>query len=204
VATHKCGKNKETERQTGPFRASAALVTLVAAATLAGCAGYRAPPPAFHSVLNQPYLLDSGDRIRVIVYEQPDLTNTYSVDQAGYIAFPLVGAVAARGSTAKQVEKRLADKLRQGYLREPDVSVEVDQYRPIFVMGEVGAPGQYSYVPSMTVQKAVAVAGGYTPRANQTMVDITRQINGRVMTGSVAISDPLMPGDTLYIRERLF
>lgn len=180
------------------------LVSLFAAATLAGCTGYHVPPPAFHSVLNQPYLLDSGDRIRVIVYEQPDLTNTYNVDQAGYIAFPLVGAVAARGSTAKQVEKRLAEKLRQGYLRDPDVSVEVDQYRPIFVMGEVGAPGQYSYVPSMTVQKAIAVAGGYTPRADQAAVDITRQINGRVMTGSVPTSDPLLPGDTLYVRERLF
>lgn len=180
------------------------LVTFAAAIALAGCAGYRAPPPALHTVLNQPYLLDSGDRIRVIVYEQSDLTNTYSVDQAGYIAFPLVGAVAARGSTAKQVEKRLADKLRQGYLRDPDVSVEIDQYRPIFVMGEVGAPGQYSYVPSMTVQKAVAVAGGYTPRANHKFVDITRQVNGEVMTGSVTVTDPLMPGDTLYIRERLF
>jgi polysaccharide export outer membrane protein len=180
------------------------LVSLIAAATLAGCTGYHVPPPAFHSMLTQPYLLDSGDRIRVIVYEQPDLTNTYNVDQAGYIAFPLVGAVAARGSTAKQVEKRLAEKLRQGYLRDPDVSVEIDQYRPIFVMGEVGAPGQYSYVPSMTVQKAIAVAGGYTPRASQAAVDITRQINGRVMTGSVPTSDPLLPGDTLYVRERLF
>lgn len=180
------------------------LVTLIAAATLAGCAGYRAPPPAFHATLNQPYLLDSGDRVRVIVYEQPDLTNTYSVDQAGYITFPLVGAVAARGSTAKQVEKKLAGMLSKNYLRNPDVSVEVDQYRPIFVMGEVGAPGQYSYVPSMTVQKAIAVAGGYTPRAKQTTVDITRQINGHVITGSVVTSDPLLPGDTLFVRERLF
>lgn len=180
------------------------LATLIAAGMLAGCAGNRTPPPAFHAVLNQPYLLDSGDRVRIIVYEQPDLTNSYNVDQAGYIAFPLVGAVPARGLTAKQIEKQLAVKLRQGFLRDPDVSVEVEQYRPIFVMGEVGAPGQYAYVPSMTVQKAVAVAGGYTPRANQKNVDITRQINGRVMSGSVLTSDPLMPGDILQIRERLF
>jgi len=180
------------------------LVTLAVAAALAGCTGYRTPPPAFHEVLNKPYVLDSGDRVRVIVYEQPDLTNTYSVDQAGYISFPLVGAVPARGSTAKQLEKKLAEKLRQGYLREPDVSVEVDQYRPVFIMGEVGAPGQYSYVPTMTVQQAIAVAGGFTPRAKQSLVDITRQIDGHVMTGSVSTSDPLMPGDTVYVRERLF
>jgi polysaccharide export outer membrane protein len=184
-----------------PFSSLVAIVLAIAAA---GCTGYRTPPPAFHATLNQPYVLDSGDKIRVIVYDQPELTNTYSVDQAGYINVPLVGAVPARGATVKELEKRLADKLRQGYLRNPDVSAEVDQYRPIFIMGEVGAPGQYSYVPSMTVQKAVAVAGGYTPRANQESVDITRQINGKVITGRVPTSDPVLPGDTLYVRERLF
>jgi polysaccharide export outer membrane protein len=77
-------------------------------------------------------------------------------------------------------------------------------YRPIFVMGEVGAAGQYSYVPGLTVQKAIAIAGGFTPRANQESVDITRDINGKVMTGRVITSDPLLPGDTVYVRERLF
>jgi polysaccharide export outer membrane protein len=71
-------------------------------------------------------------------------------------------------------------------------------------MGEVGAAGQYSYVPGMTVQKAIAAAGGFTPRAFQGNVDITRSINGKVMTGRVPISDPLLPGDTVYVRERLF
>jgi polysaccharide export outer membrane protein len=84
------------------------------------------------------------------------------------------------------------------------VTVEIDRYRPIFVMGEVGEPGQYSYVPGMTVQKAIAAAGGFTPRAAQSTVDVTREINGRVMTGRVVISDPLLPGDTIYVRERLF
>ena len=117
---------------------------------------------------------------------------------------PLVGSVPARGHTVKQIEASLAAKLREGYLRDPDVSVEVDRYRPIFVMGEVGAAGQYSYVPGLTVQKAIAVAGGFTPRANQGSVDITRYINGKVITGRVRTSDPLLPGDTVYVRERLF
>jgi polysaccharide export outer membrane protein len=112
--------------------------------------------------------------------------------------------VPARGHTAKQIEATLAAKLREGYLRDPDVSVEVDRYRPVFVMGEVGAAGQYSYVPGLTVQKAVAMAGGYSPRANQGSVDITRDINGKVITGRVRTSDPLLPGDTVYVRERLF
>jgi polysaccharide export outer membrane protein len=177
---------------------------MLAATMLAGCSGYRPAPTAFHEVMDKPYLLGAGDRIRVTVFEQADLTNTYSVDQSGYISFPLVGAIAARGHSAKQIEAQIADKLRQGYLRDPDVSVEIDRYRPIFVMGEVGAAGQYSYVPGMTVYTAIAVAGGFTPRANQANVDITRAINGKVMTGRVVTSDPLLPGDTIYVRERLF
>ncbi|MBE1203513.1 polysaccharide biosynthesis/export family protein [Aminobacter carboxidus] len=177
---------------------------LAAMLVVSGCSSYRPAPAAFHEVLDQPYRLGAGDRIRVTVFEQEGLTNTYSVDQSGYISFPLVGGVPARGSTAQEVEKALAAKLRQGYLRDPDVSVEIDRYRPIFVMGEVGAAGQYSYVPGLTVQKAVAMAGGYSARANQGNVDITRDINGKVMTGRVLTTDPLLPGDTIYVRERLF
>lgn len=180
------------------------LTSLMAAGLVASCSGYSPPPPAFHEALNQPYVLDSGDRLRITVFDQENLTNTYSVDQAGYVSFPLIGSVPARGHTANQVEGRIAEALRGGYLRDPDVTVEIDRYRPIFVMGEVGGPGQYSYVPGMTVQKAVAAAGGFTPRANQATVDVTRNINGRIMTGRVVISDPLLPGDTIYVRERLF
>jgi polysaccharide export outer membrane protein len=185
-------------------RTVALLRALAAFSLLAGCSSYRPAPAAFHAVLDQPYRLGAGDRVRVTVFEQDGLSNTYSVDQSGYIAFPLVGAVPARGHTSQELEREIANKLRQGYIRDPDVSVEIDRYRPVFVMGEVGAAGQYSYVPGLTVQKAVAMAGGYSPRANQESVDITRDINGKVMTGRVATSDPLMPGDTVYVRERLF
>ncbi len=180
------------------------LITALAFSTLTGCTSYRPAPAAFHSAINKPYLLDSGDRVRVTVFEQTGLTNTYSVDQGGYLAFPLVGAVVARGRTAQQLEGDLASKLQNGFLRNPDVSVDIDRYRPIFVMGEVGAAGQYTYVPGMTIQKAVAVAGGFSVRALQSNVDVTRTINGKVMTGRVLISDPLLPGDTVYVRERLF
>jgi len=171
---------------------------------LASCASYRPAPPAFHEAIYQPYMLGAGDRVRVTVFDQETLTNTYSVDQGGYIAFPLVGSVPARGHTTKQVEGQIASMLRNGFLRDPDVSVEVDRYRPIFVMGEVGSAGQYSYVPGMTVQKAIASAGGFSARAQQATVDVTRSINGKVMTGRVLTSDPLLPGDTIYVRERWF
>jgi polysaccharide export outer membrane protein len=170
----------------------------------AGCSNYRPAPAAFHEATGKPYVLDAGDSVRITVFEQDGLTNSYAVDQSGYISFPLVGAVAARGQTVQQLEAQLAAKLRNGFLRDPDIAVEVDRYRPIFVMGEVGAAGQYSYVPGLTVQKAIALAGGYSPRANQATVDVTRSINGEVMTGRVVTSDPLLPGDTIYVRERLF
>lgn len=176
----------------------------LAVLSLSACSSYRPAPAAFHEALNQPYLLNAGDRVRITVFEQASLTNSYNVDQSGYIAFPLVGSIPARGKTPKQLEGVIAAKLRDGYLRDPDVSVEIDRYRPVFIMGEVGAAGQYSYVPGMTVQKAIAAAGGFTPRANQENVDVTRQLNGEGMTGRVLISDPIMPGDTIYVRERLF
>jgi len=180
------------------------LAFAAATAILPGCSTYKPAPKAFHEATIQPYTLDAGDRLRITVFEQEGLTNSYTVDQAGYIAFPLIGQVPARGRTLQQLEALIAQKLRGGYLRDPDVSVEVDRYRSVFVMGEVGQAGQYSYVPGMTVQNAIAVAGGYSPRAYQGNADITRRINGEILTGRVSISDPVMAGDTIYVRERFF
>lgn len=173
-------------------------------AMLSSCASYRPVDEAFHKALTLPYTLDAGDRVRVTVFGETDLTNTYAVDKAGYIAFPLVGSVPARGRTTKQIEGEIAKRLREGYVRNPDVSVEVDRYRPFFVMGEVGQSGQYTYVPGMTIQNAIAIAGGFTGRALQDNADVTRQIDGAVVNGRVPLSDPILPGDTIYIRERLF
>lgn len=190
---------------TSTTRRMAACLAAIGLTVLAGCAStYKPVPKVFHEATIQPYRLDSGDRLRITVFEQQSLSNTYTVDQAGYIAFPLVGQVAARGSTLTQLEGAIAQKLKQGYLRNPDVTIEVDRYRSIFVMGEVGQPGQYSYVPGMTVVNAVAVAGGFTSRANQADVDITRKINGDILSGRVPVTDPLVAGDTIYVRERLF
>lgn len=181
-----------------------ALALATTVALLSGCTSHAPASKSFDEAAVQPYRLDSGDRLRVTVFEQPGLTNTYTVDQAGYIAFPLVGQVAARGQTLPALEGSIASKLKQGYLRDPDVSIEIDRYRPVFVMGEVGRPGQYSYVPGMTAQNAVAIAGGFTSRGNQQDLDVTRKINGRVVTGRTGVTAPVLAGDTIYVRERLF
>ncbi|MQY48479.1 polysaccharide export protein [Rhizobiales bacterium RZME27] len=171
---------------------------------LGACSTYQPAPKSFQEATIQPYRLDSGDRLRVSVFEQTGLSNTYTVDQAGYISFPLIGQVAARGQTMVALEGAIAAKLKQGYLRDPDVTIEMDRYRPVFVMGEVGRPGQYSYVPGMTAQNAIAIAGGFTPRGNQRDIDVTRKINGRSITGRTSISSAMLAGDTIYVRERLF
>ncbi|WP_249689485.1 polysaccharide biosynthesis/export family protein [Stappia sp. WLB 29] len=180
------------------------IAVLCLALTVAACSGYRQPPTAFHDILTKPYRLDSSDVLRVIVFGQQDLNNTYTVDQAGYIAMPLIGSVAARGLTVRELEAQITNRLKNGYLRDPDVSVEVATYRPVFVMGEVANAGQYPYVAGMTAQNAIATAGGFTPRGQQNSVDITRQINGEVISGRVPITDPVRPGDTIYVRERFF
>jgi polysaccharide export outer membrane protein len=171
---------------------------------LSACADYMPAKHAFHSTLVAPYRLDSGDELRIIVFGQSDLTNTYTVDKAGTISMPLIGFVPARGRTTAQVEQDVATRLRAGYLKKPDVAAEVARYRPIFVMGEVNAAGQYSYVAGTTIQTAVATAGGFTPRADQYAVKVTRSFNGDIETGPLRMTDPVMPGDTIYVRERIF
>ena len=136
-----------------------------------GCAGplrrrrfapvaVAAPPPP-----EPPYSLDTGDKLRIVVFGQDGLTNSYFVDAAGNVTMPLIGAVTARGLTTQQLSRAVAAKLRGGFIREPHVAIEVEIYRPFFILGEVTQPGQYPYVPNMTVETAVAIAGGFTPRA---------------------------------------
>jgi hypothetical protein len=103
--------------------------------------------------------------LRIVVFGQDNLTNSYAVGASGNITMPLIGAVHARGLTPAELSQTIAAKLRQGYLREPHDAVEVELYRPFFILGEVNFPGQYPYVPNMTAETAVAIAGGFTPRA---------------------------------------
>jgi polysaccharide export outer membrane protein len=153
---------------------------------------------------NKPYTLDSGDRLRVVVFGQDGLSNSYLVDASGHIAMPLIGSVSARGLTTDELSSRIAEKLRQGFVREPHVAVEVEAYRPFFILGEVTQPGQYPYVADMTVETAVAIAGGFGPRAYRQTVVITRTIRGQQVRITVPTSYPLRPGDTVNVQERWF
>jgi polysaccharide export outer membrane protein len=163
-----------------------------------------APPPQAGGGYEPVYALDAGDRLRIQVFGQEGLTNSYTVDAAGNINLSLIGAVPARGYTTQDLARAIADRLRNGYIREPSVTVEIEAYRPFFILGEVTAPGQYPYVANMTVETAVAIAGGFGARAKKSSVQITRVQNGATMRSNVPMNFPLKPGDTVSVAERWF
>ena len=150
------------------------------------------------------YRLDAGDRLRIVVFGQEGLTNSYAVDAGGAVTMPLIGAVHARGLTPAELASAITTKLRGGYIREPYVAVEVEAYRPFFILGEVAAPGQYPYVPNMTVESAVAIAGGFSPRAQKASVDLTRTDRNGATRATVPLGTLLRPGDTIVVGERWF
>ncbi|GAB1716390.1 MAG: polysaccharide export protein [Nitrobacter sp.] len=163
---------------------------------------YAAPPPP---VVHDPaYRLDAGDRLRIVVYGQEGLTNTYLVDAGGSITMPLIGAVAARGRTPAELSAAIAARLRNGYIREPYVAAEVEAYRPFFILGEVAAPGQYPFVPNMTAESAVAIAGGFSPRAKRDRVTLTHTDARGTVRLVVPTTTLLSPGDTVLVNERWF
>jgi polysaccharide export outer membrane protein len=159
------------------------------------------PPPVMH---DPAYRLDTGDRLRIVVYGQEGLTNTYLVDAGGNITMPLIGAVTARGRTPTELSAAIAARLRDGYIRHPYVAAEVEAYRPFFILGEVAAPGQYPFVPNMTAESAVAIAGGFSPRARRDHVTITHTDARGTVRLVVPTATLLSPGDTVLVDERWF
>jgi polysaccharide export outer membrane protein len=164
-------------------------------------AGYAGPAPIRYDTS---YHLDAGDKLRVVVYGQEGLTNTYAIDAAGSITMPLIGSVPARGRTPAGLTAEIGGRLRRGFIRDPSVAVEVEAYRPFFILGEVAAPGQYPYVPNMTVESAVAIAGGFSPRARRDRVTVTHTDGSGTARYVVPPGTSISPGDTVLVGERWF
>ena len=150
------------------------------------------------------YLLDTGDRLRIFVYGQPNLSRSYSVDHAGQITVPLIGEVTARGLTTQKLEAVIRSRLGSQYVRDPQVTVDMLQNRPFFILGEVKLAGQYPYVSGMTVETAVAIAGGYSDRASTAKFRISRRINGFVEQIEAPSDYVVQAGDTVTVFERFF
>jgi protein involved in polysaccharide export with SLBB domain len=151
------------------------------------------------------YLLGSGDKIKITVFGEPDLTGPYEIDGSGVVAFPLVGQIPAAGGTARALEIGIAKKLSEGYLKNPTVNVEVLTYRPFFILGEVKNPGSYPYKNGLNVLNAVAMAGGYTYRAKSSVWVVTRSGDKSLQEREITNGDfTVRPGDTIVIPERFF
>ena len=150
------------------------------------------------------YRVGSGDRLNIRVLGQRDLTGEYLVDGAGNISMPLVHTLRVAGLSAPQIEHLIAGRLQAGFLRSPSVSVQVTDLRPFFILGEVQRAGSFPYQAGMTVQNAIALAGGYTPRANQDKVLLTRKSVEGTATHRVPVTTHVYPGDIVFIRERWF
>ncbi len=150
------------------------------------------------------YRVGAGDRLTIRVAGEAELTADYLVDGAGQISMPYVQTVSVAGMTSAQIETLIAARLRQGYLRDPQVSAQVSTLRPFYILGEVNSAGSFAYQPGITVQNAIAIAGGYGARADQTRVLITRKTADGTSTYKVPVTTQIYPGDIIYIRERWF
>jgi protein involved in polysaccharide export with SLBB domain len=147
------------------------------------------------------YSLSSGDHLQVVVFRQPDLSGEFSLDREGYLALPLVGEIAAGDLTTRQLEDEIESRLTAGgFLISPQVGVQLVTYRSIYILGEVAAPGSYEYRTGITVITAVALAGGYTARADRSSVTIGRGDCRFATQADTSVN----PGDIITIAERFF
>lgn len=182
------------------------------AATLAGACGnsgigfdprmQQAPAGLIES--GRIYRLGIGDKLKVQVFGEPDLSGAFEVGASGNVGMPLVGEIPAQGRPVAEFREAVARKLAEGYLKSPKVTVEITNYRPIYVHGEVRTGGEFQFKSGLKVRDAIALAGGYTYRANQSYIMLTRPgvaLNARVAnTGDLEI----LPGDNIQIPERFF
>lgn len=150
------------------------------------------------------YRLDTGDRVRVIVYGEPDLSGEFELDSSGELALPLIGTIQGATLSLRELEKLVTEKFKDGYLVSPRVSVEVLNFRPFFILGEVKRPGSYQYVSGLTVVNAVALAGGYTYRAKTSNFTLLRGKGSERKEMKVKEEDVILPGDTIRVEERFF
>lgn len=151
------------------------------------------------------YRIDTGDRVSITVYQEPDLSvREARVKVDGTIAFPLLGDIQVAGLTSQELQAMVTSKLLDGYLKKPSVTVSIDGYRLYYIKGEVTRPGGYSFVDGLTVAKAVAVAGGFTVRASETHISLVRESNPDQPLDSVGLNTPILPGDVITVGESFF
>ncbi len=182
------------------YRASIFSILLL---ILSACATSKFEPLA--EATPQPYVLGTGDELRISVYRLAELTGDYIVNDVGTISIPLLNTVVAAGKRIEDLENDIEQAIAaKDLVREPNVTAQIQKYRPFFIVGEVQRPGQYSYVPNMTVLTAVSIAGGHTFRANSDKVVITRTVGDLTTSGTAKPESLVLPGDTIKVYEGWF
>jgi protein involved in polysaccharide export with SLBB domain len=198
-------KTRWSGESLAPFGRRALRAAYAAAVLFAVSSCGGAPPDETAGGVAVPeYKMGSGDRLRITVYDQPNLSGEYRVDGGGNVAFPLIGAVPAQGKTARQLEEQIVGKLKPDFLANPSVGVEVLSNRPFYILGEVRNPGSYPYVEGMTVLNAIALAGGFTYRAREDSFYVIRSDDPQRARRTIGPAVSIAPGDVITVRERYF
>lgn len=198
--------NTLTSRAKWAGRAAACIVVLAA---VSGCSGGNLPVASAvtaNHTMSEGYRVAAGDKLRVTVFDEPTLTGEYEIGDGGALSLPLIDAIPAGGMTTEQLSLAISDTLKDGgYVLSPRVSVEIILHRPFFILGEVSKPGEYPYSGELTLEQAVAKAGGYTPRADKRVVKLRRQqwtSAKRIRLDGASLK--IAPGDTVTIQEAFF
>lgn len=189
---------------------------LLAAALAAGCSAQGGPPAlsangaASASALGAPsetsriYRVGIGDKIKVTVFGETDLSGQFEIGATGALSMPLVGEIPAKGRSVAELRDAIAARLRTGYLRDPKVNVEITTYRPFYVHGEVRGGGEFAYKNGVSIRDAIAIAGGYTYRANESYVVLLREGSAQEVRVALPSTQAVMPGDNIRVPERFF
>lgn len=189
------------------YRVVLCIATLAVALLISGCAANSlsdAEQKSLEAAATAPAKLQPGDKIRITVYGENNLSGDYQLDQSGQISLPLAGTVSAQGLTQTELEQALAKKLRSEYLKNPKVTVTIATLQPFYMMGEVVKPGQYPYQSGLNVLTALAIAGGPTYRANRSTVQIQRRGENSMQDYPISTSVPILPGDVIRVPQRYF
>jgi polysaccharide export outer membrane protein len=189
------------------FSSAVLWLPLAVAALAAGCALENPPPPSYAisgpDAVKRIYRLGIGDKLKITVFGEDNLSGTVEVNASGNVPLPLAGEIAAQGQTVPQFRDAVARRLSDGYLKNPKVTVEILNYRPIYVHGEVKNGGEFAYKPGLMLRDAVAMAGGYTYRADKSFAIVVR--DGEPEASLPVASDvAVLPGDNIRIAERFF
>jgi protein involved in polysaccharide export with SLBB domain len=188
------------------------LLALVSVVGLAGCNDYADPSSAVGmqlasattTIAPRTYVLRPNDQVRVQVYNEQNASGVYVVDGGGMVSIPLAGRIHAAGLTTAGLERAITQHLNGSILTDPHVNVQVATYGPFFIRGEVKQPGQFPYAPGMTIGDAVALAGGYTYRADETTAYVRPSGSGAEVARSLRTDVPVSPGDNIRIPESYF